>query len=200
MAAVFACLRRWCAPKTAYNIGFAVYWGGWCLAVPVAVLGPRAAVRLLTGGRRPSIPEMAILAVPLAGAIGTELMPNRDRVDRTTAAVMVGSGLINAVGEELLWRGLFMRSPDRADKDGVPLEAIWSLLGFAVWHLAPQLILPSSLGPGRFVAGSALVGGVSTIVALQSDGLRYVAVAHILTDACGVTAARFRLGKEPVPT
>ncbi|MGE5697416.1 MAG: hypothetical protein ACM4D3_19935 [Candidatus Sericytochromatia bacterium] len=75
------------------------------------------------------------------------------------------------------------------------LAATWSLLGFSAWHFAPQLILPSSMGRGRFAAGSALVGAASTMAAWRAGGLRYVIAAHTLTDACGVTAARFRLGR-----
>jgi membrane protease YdiL (CAAX protease family) len=64
---------------------------------------------------------------------------------------MVGTAVINAIGEELLWRGLFMR--ELADRPR--LARLWSLIGFSAWHLAPQLILPSALGRERFVAGSA---------------------------------------------
>jgi hypothetical protein len=57
------------------------------------------------------------------------------------------------------------------------------------------LILPSPLGRERFVAGSAVVGVAMTIAAWRSGGLRHVVISHVLTDACGVSAARFRLGR-----
>lgn len=77
-----------------------------------------------------------------------------------------------------------------------PLLAMaWSLIGFSGWHLAPQIILPSPLGRRRFVAGSAIVGIASTVAAWKSGGLRHAVMAHALTDACGVAAARFRLGR-----
>jgi len=51
MAAVFAVLRRLLPPASAYNVGFAIYWAGWCLAFPLWVLGPDRAFRILTTGR-----------------------------------------------------------------------------------------------------------------------------------------------------
>lgn len=191
MAAVFACLRRLTTARNAYNVGFGVYWLGWCLAVSMWLLGPRSAIRLLATGRSLPREYLVLLTVPVAGAVGTQLIPRRGEVDVPTAAIMVGTAIINAVGEELLWRGVFMR-----ELDGQPrLTMLWSLIGFSVWHFAPQIVLPSPLGQWRFVAGSAVVGSASAMSAWKSGGLRQVVVAHALTDACGITAARFRLGR-----
>ena len=67
--------------------------------------------------------------------------------DPSVAAVMLASAAVNAVGEELLWRGTFIELvPDDTGRG-----ATWSLLWFALWHLAPQLILPSRIGRWRFV-------------------------------------------------
>jgi membrane protease YdiL (CAAX protease family) len=191
MSGVFAGLRRHLTARNAYNVGFAVYWVGWCAAVPLWVLGRRTAGRLLAAGLRPSASEAVLLALPVAGAIGTQLVPHRRDIDAATGAVMVTSAIINAVGEELLWRGLFMQHL----ADHRRLAMVWSLIGFSAWHLAPQRVLPSPMGRWRFVAGAAVVGTVSTVVAWRSGGLRYAIAAHLLTDACGVTAARFRLGR-----
>ncbi len=195
MATVFAGLRRYVtAAPTAYNIGFAVYWLGWCLVVPLWLLGPRTAARLLTSGRRLSSVHIVLLAAPVVGAVVTQLIPLRKAVDGPTAAVMAGTAIINAVGEELLWRAVFMR-----EGHGRPSMMAWSLIGFSGWHFAPQIVLPSRLGRGRFVAGSALVGIASTLAASKAGGLRQVVVAHAMTDMCGVTAARFRLDRHGQP-
>lgn len=55
---------------------------------------------------------------------------------------MAGTAAVNAVGEELLWRGVF---PAQFPGD-VVRGAVWPLTGFTVWHFAPQLVLPSSRG------------------------------------------------------
>lgn len=192
MAAVFGGLRRCMSSPAAYNSGFAIYWLGWCLAVPLWLLGPREAVRLLATGRPLPRSLLLPLALPVTGAVATQLIPHRREVDVPTAAIMAGTAAVNAVGEELLWRAVFMREFDRHPS----LAMLWSLIGFSAWHFAPQIILPSRLGRGRFVAGSAVVGIASTVTVWNSGGLRQVVVAHAVTDLCGVTAARFRLGRQ----
>jgi membrane protease YdiL (CAAX protease family) len=191
MAAVFTLLTRRLPTRTAYTVGFGIYWAGWCLAVPAWVLGPRRAMRVLTGGRRPTLGEAAALLVPLMGGVATELLPRRRLVDGNVLAVMVGTAAINATAEELLWRGMFLET---FPKDAVR-GAMWPLAGFSLWHLAPQIVFPSRHGRAGFVLGAAVVGAASSLVSWRTRGLRWVLLPHIATDACGVTAARFRLGR-----
>ncbi len=190
MAVVFAALNRRLRPRTAYNAGFAIYWLGWCTAVPVCVLGPRRAFRVLTSGRRPSAAQAAALLFPVLGAVATELVPRRRLIDPRVLATMVGSAALNATTEELLWRGMFLE----VYPDDPVRGALWPLMGFSLWHLAPQIVLPSRHGRAGFVLGAAVVGAASAFVSWRSRGLRWVLLPHIATDACGVTAARFRLG------
>jgi hypothetical protein len=134
MAMVFAVLRRYVTAPTAYNMGFAIYWFGWCLAVPLWLLGPRNAARLLTTGRRLPRSHVALLAMPVAGAIGTQLIPRRSEVDRPTAAIMVGperlqsrtmcGDVANAVRQHhfgrpdgCTWDGEYRKVPQKAPSD-----------------------------------------------------------------------------------
>jgi membrane protease YdiL (CAAX protease family) len=170
MAAVFASLRRCATARIAYNVGFGMYWIGWCLAVSLWLLGPRNAARLLATGQRLPRDYLMVLTIPVAGAVGTQLIPHRREVDVATSAIMVSTAIINAVGEELLWRGVFMPEVDGQSRPTM----VWSLFGFSVWHFAPQLVLPSALGRWRFVAGSAVVGIASSVAARKAGGLRQV--------------------------
>jgi hypothetical protein len=190
MAGLFRLLSRYLAPRRAYNLGFAIYWLGWCCGFPLVVLGPRSVARLLTVGRRPSLGEAGLLFLPIAGAVGTQLLPNRKAIDKAVAAVMVGSAAVNAVGEELLWRGIFIHE----FPDDVVRGALWPLAGFSIWHLAPQMVFPSGMGRWQFVLGAGFVGLCSVGSAWRNKGLRNCVLSHIATDACGVTVARFRLG------
>jgi membrane protease YdiL (CAAX protease family) len=189
MSALFRVLAGRLGAQRAYNAGFAVYWLGWCTAFPLLIVGGRRAAGVLTGGRRPRGGEAVALALPAAGAIVAEFLPNRHLVDRRVGAAMALTAGINAVGEELLWRGLFLTAfPGDSWR-----STVWPLGGFVSWHLAPQQVLPSRHGRAQFLLGAAAVGGVSSIVAKRA-GLRWVLLSHALTDACGVTAACFRLG------
>jgi membrane protease YdiL (CAAX protease family) len=191
MALIFRWLSQRFSPPTAYNVGFIIYWLGWCIGFPLVVLGPRRVARALSRARQPSAVETLLLIVPIAGAVGTELLPKRSEINKPLAAVLATSGVINATGEELLWRGVFLEELPNDLLRGM----VWPLVGFSLWHLVPQMILPSHIGRWRFVLGAALIGSVSTFSASRSGGLRNCLISHIATDSCGVTAARFRLGK-----
>ncbi|GJF02425.1 hypothetical protein PSD17_13880 [Pseudonocardia sp. D17] len=191
MAGVFALFGRLLSPRAAHLAGFAVYWAGWCGAFPVWVLGLRGCRDVLGAGRRPRPAELAVLALPVVGAVATELVPNRRLVGLRVALVAAGTAAVNALGEELLWRGLFL---DRFPGDQMR-AGIWPLAGFTVWHLAPQLVRPSDRGRGGFLAGAATVGTVMTVVAWRAGGVRAVLLPHVLVDACGVRVARFWTGR-----
>jgi hypothetical protein len=190
MAAAFTVLDRLLGPRRSYNAGFALYWAGWCFAFPLWVLGGRRAMRVLSGGTRPPVIDAVWLVLPVAGAATAELLPNRRAVDRKVAVMMAGSALVNAVGEELLWRG-----PTWTPSGDVWRGAIWPWAGFTLWHLAPQIVLPSHHGRAGFLGGAAVVGAASARMAWTTRGLRWTLVPHILTDTCGVRAALFRLGR-----
>jgi len=190
MSAVFAYLGHRSSPRTAYTAGFVVYWGAWCFGFPLWAIGPRRLLHGMVHGRHPQRLEAALLVVPPLGALATELWPKRALVDPPTAAVMVSTGLVNALGEELLWRQAFVAE----FPDDVVRGALWPLLGFAMWHLAPQIVLPSSRGRWPFVAAATVVGAASTYSAWRSGSIRNCLGPHAVTDGCGVTAARFRLG------
>lgn len=192
MWALFSILARRMSPRAAYNTGFVVYWVGWCGLFPVWVLGWRTCLRLFRSGDDASRAEMASLLLPVVGGAVTQLIPNRRGIDRGVAAVMVASGAVNAPLEELLWRGLFLE----VFPDDVVRGAVWPLAGFALWHLAPQVILPATMGRFGFLAGAAAVGAASGVTVWRRRGLRPVLLPHFATDAMGVTAARFRLGRE----
>lgn len=180
MWALFSSLKGRMSARRAYNAGFTAYWAGWCFGFPLWVLGPRRSVAVLRTGRRPTLGETALLGFVVAGAVGTAFIPHLRRVDVPVATVMLSTAAVNAVGEELLWRGMFLEEFG----ERVALAAIWPWLGFTAWHLAPQVVLPSSHGRWRFTAAAGLVGAASTATAWRCGGLRATLLGHILTDAC----------------
>jgi hypothetical protein len=56
-------------------------------------VGPRRVLRMLTAGRAPGMPERVAMVVPVAGAVATELWPNRRQIDPAVAAMMVASAV-----------------------------------------------------------------------------------------------------------
>jgi membrane protease YdiL (CAAX protease family) len=73
-----------------------------------------------------------LLASPVAGTVGVQLVSRIRDIDAATGAAMAASVLVNAVGEELFWRGVFMQ--ELADRRR--LAMVWPVIGFAARHLA----------------------------------------------------------------
>ena len=61
------------------------------------------------------------------------------------------------------------------------------------WHLAPQIIHPSQLGPFVYVIAAAALGLSWGWVAWRSRALRWVGLSHLITDASGLKNALFFL-------
>ena len=89
-------------------------------------------------------------------------LPMRNKIDGMLAAVMATTEVINATGEDLLWRGVFLQKFPHDLLWG----RLWPLVAFSLWHLVPQMILPSRLGRWRLVLGAGLVDSVSAFSAL----------------------------------
>jgi membrane protease YdiL (CAAX protease family) len=193
MRLLFGAMARRLGARRGYLAGFACYWAG-CYLLPAALLG-RGRVRALL--REPAGPlprprwlAASALLVPPLGAAGTQLLPalgQADPVQVTTAAVLA---TVNATGEELLWRGVFVASwPDD------PVRGwLWPAVGFTAWHLAPMSVRPPRQ-PRAFLAGAALIGAGMGWVAWRTRSLRWTLPAHLATDANGLSAASFWLGR-----
>jgi hypothetical protein len=191
MLGLYPLLKWLLGARRGYNLGFALYWAGWCFAFPRWVVGAGNLGRLFRRGRRPTTVDLAVLALPAAGAVATELIPSAHEADPLAALVSVSAAVVNATGEEVLWRGLYLE----AFPDDPWLGAIYPLLGFTLWHLAPQTILPSRRGRLGFLLGAGVVGACSTWGAWRTGSIRATLIPHIVTDACGIHAARYRLGR-----
>lgn len=125
------------------------------------------------------------------GAAGTELAPELRGADASLLAAAATLAAVNAAGEELLWRGLFVAAfPDD------PVRGwLWPAVGFTAWHLAPLSVRPARRGTPAFLLATALIGAGFGWVAWRTRSLRWTLPPHVATDACGLRAARFWLGR-----
>jgi membrane protease YdiL (CAAX protease family) len=195
MRVLFPVLARRLGERRGYLTGFAIYWAGCCYLLPVVLLG-RQGIRALLGQRTGKLPAPrwlagTVLLGPPLGAVGTELLPELPAADPALLATAAAVAAVNATGEELLWRGLFVATfPDD------PVAGwLWPAVGFTAWHLAPLAVHPSRRGTAPFLASAALIGVGLGWVAHRTRSLRWTLPAHIATDACGLRAARFWLGR-----
>jgi len=120
-----------------------------------------------------------------------ELLPRLRNADPAVLATAATVANVNAAAEELLWHGLFVATfPDD------PIRGwLWPAAGFTAWHLAPLSVRPYRHGTLAFLAPAALIGVGYGWVAWRAHSLRMTLPAHIATDASGLRAAHFWLGR-----
>jgi membrane protease YdiL (CAAX protease family) len=190
MWGVFAALARRLGPARGYQAGFAIYWAV-CWTSALALVGPERLAALWrrsdTGLPRPRAVAWTALITPAAGAFFTRWLPNATRVDARTQGVALAVGVTNALAEEALWRG----APAAAFPTSPVRGWLWPAAGFTAWHLVP-LAAASSPRSKRLgiLLGAGIIGLGNGWIAWRSQSLVAVAVSHLLTDSCGLSAAQ----------
>jgi membrane protease YdiL (CAAX protease family) len=177
-ALAFALLSRWLGDDAGYVLGFVVYWL-WCLAVPLFLFGGRG-IRSLFQDEAPLFqrrnwPLVLILALTVAGAVVLYFLPGLRSI---SPAVILFSPVAIVTGtlEEMLWRGSYVRT-----FRGNPwLACVYPALGFAVSHLAPELVYPAEGGVLPFVASTFFLGLAYGWVAFRTGSARWTAITHSL--------------------
>jgi len=92
--------------------------------------------------------------------------------------------IVNAIAEEILWRGIYPRVFPRQLVRGYLYPAV----GFALWHLVPQSIHKSRMRSGTkaFLAGAFFIGLGHGWVAWRTRSIRWTVLTHILIDFLGL--------------
>jgi membrane protease YdiL (CAAX protease family) len=193
MTATFALTRDRYGDHVGYVAGFGAYWAI-CAGFSIGLLGRRR-IRELFRDVRPRLGTPAVLGAvlllwPPVGAIATRFVPEIGSATPAMVAMIVAVAVANATLEELLWRGVYITLWPRSSW----LGWIWPAIGFGAWHLAPQVIHPSAMGPLVYVASATWLGMSWGWVAWRTGSLRWVSASHVLTDGSGIRNALFFLG------
>jgi uncharacterized protein len=193
MTATFTIARDRFGDHIGYVAGFGAYWAT-CAGLSIGLVGRRRIKELFADARprlgKPAIVGAALLLWPPLGAISTRFLPELGQSTPAMLATIAGVAIANATLEELLWRGVYI-TYWRSDP---VLGWIWPAVGFGAWHLAPQVIHASSMGPLVYVVAATGLGLSWGWVAWRTGSLRWVAVSHVLTDGSGLRNALFFLG------
>jgi len=187
---VFHQLTQYFKPKTAYFFGFVFYWLFCCITIPLLLLGSKSIKTLFKVGQpvfgRHKLRNILFLILPLAFAYSYEFP--KVIVHSSSLIIMSSAGLsvINAVAEEILWRGTFLKLMGENSRWYIPFSSI----GFALWHLAP-LSIYGNRNPGgslSFVLVSFLLGLLYSAVSKDTKSILFVTLSHILFDFSGLGA------------
>lgn len=170
-------------PRWGYLTGFIFFWVGWCVTVPLWLLGARGVARLF----RPASPRLprpawlwaTLLAFPVAGGFATVFVPALEEVTAAALLLALVIAVLNGTLEEVFWRGTFAELfPDE------PLTGwLYPAVMFTGWHIAPALATG-----GRslwFWFGTFYIGLVFGWVAYRTRTIRWTVPAHVLVNAMG---------------
>jgi Type II CAAX prenyl endopeptidase Rce1-like len=193
MTAAFSVTRDRFGEHLGYVAGFGIYWVT-CAALSVGLLG-RDRIRGLFRGAtprvgRPVVVGAALLLWPPVGAIATRFIPEIGEASVSMVMTIAAVAAVNAVLEEVLWRGVYITYWPTSPW----LGWIWPAIGFGAWHVAPQVIHPSSMGPAGYAIAATALGLSWGWVAWRTRSLRWTSVSHVLTDGSGIRNAVFFLG------
>jgi len=179
MAGIFALSARWLSAQAGYLLGFGFYWLFWCLLLPRWLLGKAEFAAILRdraplfshSNRLAALLWLTVTLVSVWMYAGEFL-----RAPLTLILLAVPLATINGFCEEILRRGLCVR---RFPQN--PWMAIlYPSLGFALWHLAPQVIFPAENVIG-FVLSTFFLALPYGYIAYRTGSAKWTAISHSLS-------------------
>jgi len=179
MGVVFVTSSHWLGADAGYLLGFGFYWLFWCLLVPRALLG-KAEFASILRDRAPLFnrPNWLAALLWLAVTLIAVLMYAREFLHAPLSMILLAVPLaaLNGFCEEILWRGLYVRLFPRNPWLGI----LYPSLGFALWHLAPQVIFPAENVIG-FVVSTFFLALSYGCIAWRTGSAKWTAISHSLS-------------------
>ena len=178
-ALVFVSMSQWLGKELGYVLGFLFYFIVWCLAVPLIYLGRHGLLSLFKEETPLFRKENWLLIIfLLLTTFGAAVMylPSIANAPILLVAIALPVAIISGTCEEILWRGLYTKVfPHR-----LILGFIYPTIGFAVWHVSPQLVFPSASGIVAFAGSTFFLGLCYGAVAYKTGSIKWTALSHSL--------------------
>ena len=177
-AAVFLLGARWWGADGGYAAGFLFYWLFWCLLIPFLLLG-KGGLAALFKERQKLIQRkhwylILLLALTSLGALVMYFLPALPGFPLLLFLAGAPIAALNGICEEILWRGVYVRL--------FPGSWFWGLLfpalGFALWHIAPQLIYPAEGGIFSLVLSAFFLGLCYGLAAYRTGSMKWAGISH----------------------
>jgi membrane protease YdiL (CAAX protease family) len=177
-ALVFISLSQWLGPELGYVLGFLFYWVVWCTVVPLVILTKEGIAALFREEnplfRRSNWLPAALLVLIV---VITIIMYPPTRLLAAPARLLIIAvpvAIVNGIAEELLWRGLYVK----AFPGNWVLGVVYPAIGFAFWHLSPQLVFPAEGGVWPFVASTFFLGLSYGWISYRTGSIKWNALSH----------------------
>jgi membrane protease YdiL (CAAX protease family) len=162
-----------------YVIGFFFYYIFWCYGTVLALIGKKGFVSLFTE-LNPLFSKknwylIIIFFLIIFGTVIMYLIPSINEATSNLILLAIPIALIHGIGEEALWRGLYIRTFPK----NILLGVIYPSVAFALWHLSPQIVFPAE-NLIAFVGSTLFLGLSYAIIAYKTGSIKWVALIHVL--------------------
>ncbi len=172
-ALVFAHASRAFGKERGYLLGFLFYWIIWCLIVPLIFLGRDGFLSLFVDNAPLfSRPNWLAAVLFIFITLITLLMYVKDFIHApwTLILIAIPAATVNGICEEVLWRGLYVKT----FPDNVWLAMIFPSIGFALWHWVPLQVF-SAGNKFTFVLSTLFLGLAYGFIAYKTGSAKWTA-------------------------
>lgn len=178
-ALVFYFSSRFLGNNLGYVIGFSFYYIFWCYGAPFALMGKKQFLSLFKEVnslfRKKNWYLIIIFFLIVFGTVMMYLIPSINEATLNLILLAIPIAFMHGVGEEALWRGLYVKTFPK----NIFLGIIYPSIAFGLWHLSPQIIFPAENLPA-FVGSTMFLGFSYALIAYKTGSIRWVALLHVL--------------------
>ncbi|HBD94748.1 MAG: hypothetical protein A2015_01565 [Spirochaetes bacterium GWF1_31_7] len=162
-------------------LGFLIYQIIWCMVIPLSILQKQALFSIFIQKEKlftyKNTLYIVLLLLPIVGAIPLFIL-NISKYPFYLFFIGLPLTIANGISEEILWRGLFIKT-----QKNFFLKVVYPAILFSIWHICPQLVYidkPFS----EIVLFSAVtlpLGFAYSLVAAEFDSIRYTSLSHAIS-------------------
>lgn len=109
------------------------------------------------------------------GTVIMYLIPSINEATLNLILLAIPIALVHGIGEEALWRGLYIKTYPK----NIVMGVVYPSIAFALWHLSPQIVFPAENLIG-FVVSTLFLGVSYAIIAFKTGSIKWIALLHIL--------------------
>jgi membrane protease YdiL (CAAX protease family) len=177
-ALIFVFSAKWLGKEFGYVLGFIFYWVVWCLFVPLQILKKEGIGDLfkersqlfqkqnwLPAALLITIIVITVIMYPPAGLLAAPMK---------LIVIAIPIAIINGVCEEILWRGVYVK----AFPANMVLGVVYPSIGFALWHISSQLLIPAETGFWPFVLSTFFLGISYGLISYRTGSIKWNAISH----------------------
>ncbi|OHD36087.1 MAG: hypothetical protein A2355_14430 [Spirochaetes bacterium RIFOXYB1_FULL_32_8] len=162
-------------------LGFLVYQLMWCIFIPYRILKKNIFFSIFMQNKkiftRKNTLYIALTLLPIIGAIPLFIL-SLSKYSIVLLFIGLPFTVFNGVSEEILWRGLFIKTQKK-----VLLKVIYPAILFSIWHICPHMVYIEKpfVETLAFALFTFPLGLAYSIVANRFDSIKMTSISHAIS-------------------